>query len=369
MTYRVVQWGTGAVGSMSLRQIIDTPDLELVGVWVSSDAKHGKDAGDLCDREKTGVLATSSKDEILALEADVVIHNAIAVSPGGEALPFDEDVLVLLASGKNVISSVSYFSPMIEGPECMARIQAACEAGSSTLYGGGIDPGFVCDRLPAILSGSVGQIEHILMIESQDVTHHPSFALLSQVGFGKTPDKLDQTGAGFQYYAGRLLCAAVPKLAALMGVEIDAIVPRHELVFAPEPMTVAMGPIEQGAIIGMLAEFTGMRRGVPVITHQWVTFMGREHVPDHWLTFEPEPGQAPPYYVRIEIKGRPALKVDLTYTDEEDITSFSAPTAAVCVNAIPGVVSAVPGLLLEPVFGIGRIAETPAAVQVPETAI
>ena len=46
MTYRVIQWGTGAVGSCSLRQIIDHPELELAGVWVSGPGKAGKDAAE-----------------------------------------------------------------------------------------------------------------------------------------------------------------------------------------------------------------------------------------------------------------------------------------------------------------------------------
>src|SRR5271156_2060705 len=119
MPYRVIQWATGSVGAWSLRQIIDNPDLELAGVWVSGAAKDGKDAGELCGRPTTGVRATSDKDAIMAVDADVVIHCPTALGPQ-EALPFDDDVARLLASGKDVISTLSYYSPLIEGPERMA---------------------------------------------------------------------------------------------------------------------------------------------------------------------------------------------------------------------------------------------------------
>ena len=88
MTYRVVQWATGAVGRFSLQQIIDDPELELAGVWVSGPAKHGKDAGELCGRPPTGVTATSSRDAIQALDADIVIH---CPAPLGA---FDDDVAI-----------------------------------------------------------------------------------------------------------------------------------------------------------------------------------------------------------------------------------------------------------------------------------
>ena len=46
--YRVVQWATGNIGLRSLRAVIEHPDLELVGLYVYSESKAGKDAGELC---------------------------------------------------------------------------------------------------------------------------------------------------------------------------------------------------------------------------------------------------------------------------------------------------------------------------------
>ena len=46
--HRVVQWATGNIGARSLRGVIEHPDLDLVGVYVYSDAKAGVDAGELC---------------------------------------------------------------------------------------------------------------------------------------------------------------------------------------------------------------------------------------------------------------------------------------------------------------------------------
>ena len=45
---RVVQWATGNVGTKSLRAVIEHPQLELVGLYVHSADKVGKDAGELC---------------------------------------------------------------------------------------------------------------------------------------------------------------------------------------------------------------------------------------------------------------------------------------------------------------------------------
>src|SRR3984957_18328615 len=67
--YRVVQWATGNIGLRSLRAVIDHPELELVGLYVYSDAKAGRDAGELCGTRSTGVRATQDIEEIIALRA------------------------------------------------------------------------------------------------------------------------------------------------------------------------------------------------------------------------------------------------------------------------------------------------------------
>ncbi len=49
MTYRVIQWATGFVGQEAIKGVLAHPDLELVGTWVHSADKAGKDVGELCD--------------------------------------------------------------------------------------------------------------------------------------------------------------------------------------------------------------------------------------------------------------------------------------------------------------------------------
>ena len=42
---RVVAWSTGGVGSIAIDAVHRRPDLELLGVWVHSKDKVGRDAG------------------------------------------------------------------------------------------------------------------------------------------------------------------------------------------------------------------------------------------------------------------------------------------------------------------------------------
>src|SRR5580700_12182796 len=71
--YRVVQWATGRIGASSLREIIRSPEMELVGVYVHSEAKEGRDAGELCGLAPIGISATRNIDKIIALKPDCVV--------------------------------------------------------------------------------------------------------------------------------------------------------------------------------------------------------------------------------------------------------------------------------------------------------
>ena len=72
--YRVVQWTTGNIGARTLRGVIEHPHLDLAGVYVHTPGRRGRDAGEFCGLDRTGVTTTGDIDEIMALGADCVIY-------------------------------------------------------------------------------------------------------------------------------------------------------------------------------------------------------------------------------------------------------------------------------------------------------
>ncbi|MEV5837142.1 hypothetical protein [Nocardia sp. NPDC052112] len=80
-------------------------DFEIVGVKVFSPHKNGRDAGELVGIGPIGVRATLPKDEILAMDADCVI---VAPSPQVLFEGLDDDVIALLESGKNVVTTAAH---------------------------------------------------------------------------------------------------------------------------------------------------------------------------------------------------------------------------------------------------------------------
>ncbi|MDF2827296.1 MAG: dihydrodipicolinate reductase, partial [Mycobacterium sp.] len=103
MAIRVVQWATGGVGKAAIEAVLAHPDLELAGAWVHSEAKDGKDVGELVGLDPIGIAATTSAEEILALDADCVVYSPL--------LPIEDEVVALLRSGKNVVTPVGWVYP------------------------------------------------------------------------------------------------------------------------------------------------------------------------------------------------------------------------------------------------------------------
>ena len=64
---RVIQWATGSVGSAQLCEVIDRPDLELVGLYLYGQSKVDIDAGSLVGRPPTGIAATDDASATLEL--------------------------------------------------------------------------------------------------------------------------------------------------------------------------------------------------------------------------------------------------------------------------------------------------------------
>ena len=132
MAIRVAAIGTGNVGRHALTQLITDPRFELTGVWVSSDSKAGKDAGELAGLDvSTGITATTDLDAVLATKPECAVYTAMADNRLVEAL---EDYRRILAAGVNVVGSSAVFLqyPWQTLPaEMVAPIEEAAASGQA----------------------------------------------------------------------------------------------------------------------------------------------------------------------------------------------------------------------------------------------
>ena len=178
----MIQWATGAQGTETIRAIANRADLELVGGWVHTPAKAGQDLGVLAGIDPIGVTATMSLDEICALDADCVTY-----MPRNTSL---DEVCALLASGKNVVTTAFLFFPRALPADDLARLEAACAEGGSSIHASGLNPGNLSGVLPLALSGMSRSIERISLQERADWSFYEStFITFDNMRFGRAPEE------------------------------------------------------------------------------------------------------------------------------------------------------------------------------------
>src|SRR3954454_22084061 len=202
MTCRVISWATGSIGKTCLRAVLDSPECELVGLYVYGEGKAGKDAGAIARRPLTGVIATRDIEEILALDADVVIH-----SPRLQ-LPYelhDDDICRLLRSGKNVITTARNHSPAAHGADRAALFTRACADGGTTLFGVGVSPGVIGERLALALTRVAVRLDRVEIDEVLDARAMPDPDFVFNVmGMGADPAAVDLENGALPVLFGEL---------------------------------------------------------------------------------------------------------------------------------------------------------------------
>jgi 4-hydroxy-tetrahydrodipicolinate reductase len=340
MTIRVAAIGTGNVGKHALTQLITDPRFELTGVWVSSEAKAGRDASELAGlAEPTGVTATTDLEAILAAGPECVVYTAMADNRLVEAL---EDYRRILSAGVNVVASAAVFLQYPWGTlpdEMIAPIQEAADAGGASLFVNGIDPGFANDLLPMALAGTCAHIEQIRCMEIINYDTYDSATVMFDVmGFGKPLDEIPML-----LQPGVLSLAwgsVVRQLAAGLGVSLDEVTETYVREPASEGFDIASGRIAEGTAAALRFEVRGMVGGRPAVVLEHVT-RTRDDLCPQW----PQPAQEGGSY-RIEITGEPSYAVDLCLSSSRGDHNHAGlvATAARVVNAIPEVVAAAPGI-------------------------
>jgi hypothetical protein len=338
MTYQVAQWGTGNVGRLAVRGILEHPDLELVGLLVHSSDKAGQDAGELAGVAPVGVAATNDPDDILTLGADCVSYMAT-----GDLRPDDAvaDMCRVLEAGTNVVSTSVV--PLVYPSSAPARyrepLAAACKAGGVSCFTSGIDPGFANDLVPFAFLGTVERVDSVRVMEILDYsTYDQADVLFDIMGFGKPLDELPlllQPGIIGLAWGG-----TVSVLAAGLGAELEEIREVHERVPAARDYDTPLGTIAAGTTAGMRFEVQGIVGGEPRVVLEHVTRINEEVAP----VWPKLPGQGG---YRVDIEGNPALRCQFHYEGEDGDHNTGGlwATAMRCLNAIPAVCDAEPGLL------------------------
>jgi hypothetical protein len=329
---RVIQWATGGVGKAAIEGVLRHPELELVGCWVHSAEKDGRDVGELVGAAPLGVRATTRMDDIVGLEADAVVYAPI--------VPNADEVAALLRSGKNVVTPVGWFYPTSDDG---AALEAACQEGGVSLHGTGINPGGITELHPLMFSALSAAVTFVRGEEFSDIrTYNAPDVVRWIMCFGGTPDEA-MSSPMLKLLSGGFV-QSVRMCLDVLGFATAQIRTHQEVAVATAPIDSPIGVIEPGRVAAQRFQWEALvgDRVVVRIAVNWL--MGEEHLEPAW-TFGPE-GERFEVEVRgdpdcfVTIKGWQPASVEAGLVRNPGIVA----TAMHCVNSIPYVVAAPPGI-------------------------
>ena len=320
---KVIIWGLGAMGSGMAEMLLKKKGVEIVGA-VGRGSKVGKSMYDFLSverGERPDVIIGTPEDVITEKAADVVL----CCTDSFTKVAFDR-LKFVLEKKINVVSSAEEMSyPQAQSPELAKEIDRIAKENGVSILGTGINPGLIMDLLVVIMTGGCEGVEHIV---SRRVNSLSPFgpAVMEEQGIGITEEEF-RKGVETGKLSGHVgFHESINMIADAIGWKVDKVTQSMEPIVTNVDRKSPYGFAKAGNVAGCAMKGYGYIDGDLKIEM------------DHPQQIEPEQvGVQTGDYVII--KGTPNINM---------LNSPEVPggigTIAMCVNMIPHVINARPGL-------------------------
>lgn len=339
MTIRIVQWTSGGVARQCVRHILARPDMELVGMYAYSADKVGADAGELVGLPALGIKATNDIDQLLALKPDCVSYSPL--------FPDVAHIERILEAGVNIVTTSLFMTGWNISTkqawgqqDAVERISAAATKGKTSIFGSGMNPGFI-NYLAGVVSGLSHNVSHVRVTESVDVCLFAGDGYMDPLGWGLPEGSPGHAERVLE--ETRVFGDGIEVMARMLGIKLDDIRCAIDFAYATEDLPLEGRPIAKGTVAGMKINWQGYMAGRCVLENCQIWAMGNRIEPpmpvDHAYIVEVNGDP----HVRTRLEIMPAG--DLAAMGKEDFHATGMTiTGLPSINAIPAVCKAEPGI-------------------------
>jgi len=313
----LVQIGLGPLGQKVVRFALEREGVQFVGAVDPAQDKAGKDLGELCGLGRLGVpISRDLSTALKGKQAQVAILTTVS-----SVKKLVSQIEETAQANLNIVSTCEELS-YCQGtfPEAAARIDAICKIHGVSCVGTGVNPGFLMDYLPCVLTSVCQKVEQVTVSRFQDASFR-RIPFQQKIGAGLTPQQFQKKVAeGTLRHVG--LAESARMIAACIGWKLDRFTESLEPVVARERITTGCQPVE-----------AGMARGVEQVGRGWAN--DKEVITLHFRAAIGEPESVD----TIEILGEPSFRSTIPGGINGDIA-----TCAIVVNAIRSIQKTTPGL-------------------------
>lgn len=321
---KVIIWGLGAMGKGMAEMLLDKKGIEVSGV-VGRGAKLGRSMFEFLDKANPydhDVIIGSPEDVITEGAADVVL--LCTDSYTREA--FDR-IKFILEQKINVISTAEEMAyPQAQEPELAKEMDRIAKANGVSVLGTGINPGLIMDLLVVTLTGACESVDSV---EAKRINNLSPFGpvVMHEQGVGITMDEYETRSKAGKLAGHVGFAESVTMIADALGWELS------------EPVSQSMSPIVSK--VDRKAPYAEVKAG----NMAGVDMRGQGKVDGVVKISMIHPQQVEPHLEGVEtgdyikIKGVPEINMAITPEVPGGIG-----TIAMCVNMIPQIINARPGL-------------------------
>ncbi len=319
MPIRVMHFGLGPIGAGILRQVATRKGFKVVGGIDIDPAKVGKDLGEVAGLDrKLGVKATD--DAVAGIKnakPDVVV--LCTRSSLRAVWPQIETVLKLRVPIVSTTEELAY--PYYSNRRLAKQIDELARKAKVAVVGTGVNPGFVMDALPVMLTGVCERVDAIRVDRVQDASSR-RLPFQKKIGSGLTVEQFQgQVQAGTVRHVG--LTESIAMIADALGWKLGKITDTIQPKLAEREVSSQFLTVGPGLVCGIIQDGIGYsKEGKALITLHMEAYLG-----------------APESYDAVTIEGHPTLTSRVQGGFHGDVA-----TASIVVNTIPKILTAPAGL-------------------------
>jgi hypothetical protein len=314
---RVVHYGLGAIGSAIARLTIAQRGLEVVGGIDNDPAKAGRDLGDVVGLgRQLGVAVSDNAAQLQQMHPDVVIHATTSLFH-----QVYSQILDCVAARANVISTCEELVyPYAKAAVASNELNRLATVSGVTVLGAGVNPGFIMDLLPLVLTAPCTDIKRISVSRLIDATERRA-SIHQRIGAGLSLDQFrDHVAQGKVRHVG--LSESVQMIADGMGWQLYRVTETIDPIIAADWVRMHHATIAPGQVAGIRQSARGWMHGRDVLNLTWEQAVGARTTED-----------------TITIEGTPPIDLII----QGGLHGEQA-AAALILHAIPRVLAAAPGL-------------------------
>jgi 2,4-diaminopentanoate dehydrogenase len=323
---KVAVWGAGAMGSGIVKTLLRKKGVDVIGVCDLHPDRVGKDVFELMNikrGDRKPIIITSKIEDIISEKScDVCLTATDSFTQ--KAFP---RLRFLLENKINVVSTAEEMAyPKAKNPELAAELDKIAKENGVSVIGTGINPGLIMDLLVLTVSGAMTDLESV-KVERVNSLSPFGVAVMEEQGVGLTKGDFIEKSENNELSGHVGFHESIEMIADAVGYKLEKPIVQTQAPIVTEVYReTPYAKVQAGDVAGCSMLGWGKVDGEVKI----------EMV--HPQQIEPQLGgtNTGDY---ITLKGTP--EINLAITPEVD---GGIGTIAMCVNTIPHIINARPGL-------------------------